>query len=95
MYLSYEQVAATSTVKTQSDLTIPENASHAELQADTSDIRYTMDNSTDPTQATGMVLQPEDQPKQFVIDDIRRIKFVRGSGSDGKLNIHYFAGRDV
>ena len=95
MYLGFEQEAATSSEKTVSDLTIPVRATHAELQADTQDVRYTMDNSTTPTQTSGMVLQPEDQPKQFGIDDVRRIRFVRGAGSDGNLNLHYFGGRDV
>lgn len=95
MYLSYEQVVADATVKDKDDLTIPGNATHAELQADTQQIRYTMDDTTAPTASSGMVLVVDDDPKTFLIEDILRIKFIRGAGSDGNLNVHYFGGRDV
>lgn len=95
MYLSHEQVSATASVKTASALTIPAKATHAELQADTSDIRYTMDNTTDPTVSSGMVLLTTEDPALFLIEDVYRIRFIRGSGTNGNLNIHYIAGRDI
>jgi len=95
MFLSFQQVAATSSVKTQSALTIPGGATHAELQACTQNVRYTMDNTTDPTQTSGMVLITTESPKLFLIEDVKRIRFVRGAGSDGNLNIHYVGGRNV
>jgi len=95
MYLSHEQVAATAAVKDVDDLTVPAKATHAELQADTSDIRYTMDNATDPTQTSGMILLTTEDPMLFLIEDINRIRFTRGSGSNGNLNVHYVAGRDI
>jgi hypothetical protein len=97
MYLSAEQVAVTNSAKDVSDLTIPGNATHAELQATTSSVpvRYTMDDSTTPTVSVGMLLLAEGEPKTFLVEDIRRIKFIRGAGSDGTLDIHYFGGRDV
>ena len=95
MYLSFEQIEADDTVKDVSDLTVPANATGAELQADTQDVRYTMDDNTDPSESSGMILGTTHDPKEFLIMDVRRIRFIRGAGSNGKLNIHYFAGRDV
>lgn len=96
MYLGFEQVAADATVKNAADdLTIPSSVTHAELQADTTDVRYTMDASTNPTASSGMILAVGDKPKLFVIDDILRIRFIRGGGSNGNLNIHYLGGRDI
>ena len=95
MFLSYEKVAATDAVKTESDLTIPGNATAVEIQADTQNVRYTMDGSTDPAQATGMLFLTTEPPKTFNIEDLKRIRFVRGNASSGVLNLHYFAGRDI
>ncbi len=94
-YVGYEQEAATDTVKTVSSLTVPANATLVELQADTQDVRYTMDNATDPSQTSGMVLLTTHVPKLFSVEDLRRIRFVRGAGSNGNLNLHYYTGRDV
>jgi hypothetical protein len=95
MYVGYEQVTATAATKTVNDLTVPSNATHAELQADTQNVRYTMDNSSGPSQTVGMVLVTTHAPKLFLIEDIRRIRFQRGAGSDGVLNVHYISGRNV
>lgn len=94
-FLSAERVAATSAVKTADDLTIPNNASQVVLQSDTQDVRYTMDGSTVPTQTSGMILIVGEQPEDFLINDLYKIQFTRGAGSDGYLNLHYYAGRDV
>ncbi len=88
-FLGYEQVTVSDSVLTVDDLTIPTNATHAELQAQTQAVNYTMDGSTDPTQDTGMILAVGDPPKTFPIEEIRAIKFVRGAASDGQLNLHY------
>ena len=95
MYLNFEQVVASNAVKTLTSLTVPANATAAELQADTNPVRYTMDNATNPTQTSGMVMAVADQPKLFLIEDVNRMRFTRGAGADGNLNIHYLAGRDV
>lgn len=93
MYLAFTQVASSGAVKTVADLgTIPGNATHAELQSDTQDIRYTMDGETDPTSTSGMLLVTTHEPKTFLIDDVRNIRFTQGAGGAGKLNIHYFGG---
>lgn len=92
---SFQRVASDGTVKTVSSLTIPAKATHAELQADTQSIKYTMDNTTDPSSTVGMTFQTADVPKLFVIDDVRRIRFTQGAGGAGALNFHYFGGRDV
>lgn len=95
MFLKYEQVAATSAVKRAGTLSPPSDATHAELQASTQDVRYTMDNVTNPSQTSGMVLGTAHPPKTFLIEDVRRIRFTRGTASDGNLNIHYFGGRSI
>jgi hypothetical protein len=95
MFIGFQQVSATSAVKTATALTIPANATAVEIQADTQNVRYTMDNETNPAQSSGMIFLTTDCPKVFGIDDLRRIRFTRGAGSDGNLNFHYSAGRDV
>lgn len=94
-YISYEQVEADASVKDATDLTIPNNATHAELQSDTEAVRYTMDDTTNPSLGIGMLLNTADMPKPFLIEDIKRMKFTRGSGTAGNLNVHYFVGRNV
>ena len=96
MYIGCQRVAATSSVKTVSDLTVPAKATAVEIQSDTQDVRYTMDNSTAPvTGGPGMVFKAAMEPKLFSIGDLARIKFIRDAGSDGALNFHYIAGRDI
>lgn len=95
MYLSFQQVSVSSSVLTVSSFTVPANATHVSLQADTQPVRYTMDNTTTPTASLGMILLVGLAPETFSVEDLRRIKVIRGAGSDAKLNVHYFAGRDV
>jgi hypothetical protein len=90
MFLSFEQVAATASVKTVSALTVPAGAAHVEIQATVQNVSYTMDDSTDPTQTAGMFLLTTHGPKLFHAEDVRRIRFVRAAGSDGALNLHYY-----
>jgi len=93
MHLSFQQINPT-TVKTAADLTIPAGATHAELSASVDTIMYTMDNSTTPSATVGMAMNPYHSNKIFLIEDIKRIKFIAG-GAGAKLNISYFAGRDI
>lgn len=92
-YLLHEEIVASAAVKDASSLNIPSTATSARLQADTSDIRYTMDGSN-PTQTSGMVLVNGLEPEDFLIQDVYNIRFTRGSASDGNLNIHYYNGND-
>ena len=95
MFLSYQQVSVSNAVLTVSSFTVPAKATHVELQADTAGVRYTMDNSTAPTTSSGMVLLITEAPRLFLIQDLSRIKIIRSGAADAKLNVHYFAGRDV
>jgi len=97
MYIGFERIVATAAVKTVAALTIPAGAHGAELQSDTNHVRYTMTNGNpNPTAIDGMLLLTTDGPKQFLIEDIRRIAFTRdGVVNNGSLNIHYFAGRNL
>jgi len=95
MFLLFESVAATLDPKTILDLSPPAKATGVVLQADVGDIRYTMDNSTAPTFESGMILRTTDAPQSFLIEDLKRIKFCRGTTPGALLNVHYFAGRDI
>lgn len=97
MFLSYQRVDATATVKTAADLTIPAKATHVELQADGGDVLYTMDDTTSPSTAApaGMRLQNGLRPETFLIEDLKRIKFVGEAATGSALSLHYFAGRDI
>ena len=94
-YLSYEQVAVSNVVLTAAALTIPAAATHVELQASGNNIGYTMDGATDPTDGangSGMILLTTAEPKLFLVEDLRNIRFVRHAAGDGNLNVHYYAG---
>jgi len=95
MFLSYERVRAIATVRTAAHLTIPANATFVELQATEQNVRYTMDNTTNPSQVVGMVLLTTEPPRRFVISDLKRIRFIRGAAADARLNLHYGSMRDV
>ena len=95
MYLRYEQVQATAVAQNSAAFTIPGNATQVELQACIQDVRYTMDGVTNPTQTTGMILLVGSDPKLFLIEDLQRIRFIRGAGANGNVNAHYLAGRNV
>jgi len=94
-YLGYEQISVSNSVLDIDDLTVTAHSTQAELQADTANVRYTMDGATDPTTSSGMLLLTTSDPKTFLIQDVFNIRFIRDGGSDAKLNIHYFAGRDI
>ena len=95
MYIGFKSVASSSAVKTAADLaTIPAKATSVELQAVTNHISLTMDNATDPTATAGMLLLTTSPPKEFLIEDLLRIRFIQVTGA-GVLNCHFLAGRDV
>jgi hypothetical protein len=95
VYLSYEQVAVDGTVKDVSDLTIPANATHAELQVDTQNMRYTLDGTIVPTGVVGFVMLTTEPPLLFLVEDLRNIQFTQTAAGAANLNIHYVAGRDI
>jgi len=88
-YIGFENIATTDDVKDVDDLTIPAESTHAELQAVTNHCSYTMDGSSEPDQDVGMKLLTTAEPKLFLIEDIKNIKFHRGAGTDGVLMVHY------
>ena len=87
MFIGYEQIAVSTSVLDVDDLTIPSGTSHAELQAGTNHVAYTMDG-TAPTSSTGMLLLTTEPPRLFLIEDVLRMKFIQRTGG-GTLNIHY------
>lgn len=96
MFLSYERVDVDTTVKTYAaNITAPDgDADCAELQADTANIRYTMDNSSNPSGSLprGMILLTTEPPRKFLKEDIVRMRFTCASAAG--LNIHWY-GRPV
>lgn len=97
-YLGYEQVVATVAVQVASGVTlpgVPANATSVQIQADTQPVRYTMDGVNNPAAGVGMLFRLTDPPKEFLIEDLLRMRWIRDAAIDGNLNLHYFAGRDV
>lgn len=96
MYLpTFQRVASSAAVKTVADITVPPKATSVEIQADTQAVRYTMDDETDPTSTLGMLFLTTEGPKEFLIEDLQRIRFTQGAGGAGALNFHFIAGRDI
>lgn len=97
MFVGYQQIQVGPGILTSTALTIPATATGAVIQAETQNIRYTMDNATSPTQTFGMVLRATtaafaaDVAKAFHIDDIQRIRFTSGAAGIAVLNVHYFS----
>ena len=95
MFIGYQQVNASGNVKTVANLTVPADTHGVLLQAETQNVRYTMDG-TNPTQTSGMLLiAGAEQPTEFSSEDLQRIRFMRGAATNGVLNLHYFSGRAI
>lgn len=95
MYLSYQQVASDGTVKTITVFTVPQGASFVEVQVDAQNVRYTMDlNNELPTSTKGMLFLTTEGPKEFMIEDFKRIRFTQVAAGAGNLNVH-FSGRTI
>ena len=95
MHLGFERVLVRNVALTAAAFTIPGNATHVELQADASSIRYTIDDVAIPTATNGMLLLVSEPPRLFLIEDLRRIRVIRSGANDVFLNVQYVAGRDV
>lgn len=95
MYVGYQQIDVLQAGITSGDLTIPPSATHAELRVETQSMRYIMDSKQSPTNTRGMLMLTTDEPKTFLIEDIKRIRAIRTGGGDAVLNIHYFGGREI
>lgn len=81
-------------MKRGTDVTIPAKATGVNIQADTQSVRYTMDG-TDPTSSSGMLFLTTTAPESFLIEDLKRLRFIAGAGGAGNLNFHFWAGRDI
>ena len=86
-FLDYEQVVADGTIKDNTALTIPALANWAMIQADTENIRYTLDGTTHPVSGKRLIVGLI--PEMVLIQDLKLIRFYREGGSNGNLNIHY------
>ncbi len=89
-FIGFEKVAVGDTVITESDFTIPSGTMRVHIQATTAAVAYTMDNSTDPDEDSGMVLVVGHVPLDFNIDDFLRIRLHRNTSTDGAVQVHYF-----
>lgn len=97
MYLSCQRVAVAAVVKDASAFTVPSGTTYVELQADTQNVRYTMDGTTTPsdTLPLGMLFLTTQPPRQFSIEDFQNIKFIQDVGGTAALNAHFYTGRDI
>ena len=86
-FISFEQVTATDSIKSSSDLTIPAAANFAMLQADTENVKFTLDGSTHPSYGKRLIVGLV--PEEIKISDLKNIRFIRESASNGNINIHY------
>ncbi len=95
-YLGHEQIAVSTSVLTVASFTIPAKTIHIELMAGGANaVRYTMDDSNNPTVTSGMLLRVTDPPKSFEVADVKRIRFIRDAAADTTLEVHYFTARDI
>jgi hypothetical protein len=95
MFLHFQSILVNGNVKDADDLEIPDRCTGAQIMAIDNDIRYTMDGSTTPSDSVGMVLMKGDAPKEFDLDDLRNMKFIRGTSSNAYLGIHFRGVRDT
>jgi hypothetical protein len=95
-FIGYEQIATGPVLGTFADLTIPPNTVRAYIQAETANVRYTMDgDGVNPTVITGMLLLQGLAPEWFEREDLARIRFIGDGGGVGRLNIHYYGTVDA
>ena len=94
-YIGYEQVAVAGVVVDFTSFTLPAgSATHVELQAETANIRYTMDGTV-PTGTVGMLLINGAGPLAFLIEDLLTARFFGDGGAAAMLHVHYFTGRSI
>lgn len=86
-FIGFEQVEADGTAKSAANLTIPALATFAMLQADTQNVRYTLDGEKTPIEGKRLIVGL--MPERVLIEDLKNILFCREGGSNGKINIHY------
>lgn len=91
-FVGYQQVTFGAVVQTAAaNLNIPPTTIRAQLQADTADMRYTMDgNAIRPTPVEGMLLLNGLAPEWFEIEDLNNLRFMGDGGAVGQLNVHYW-----
>jgi len=96
MIIGYERVIADATVKTATAFSIPDRATRAIVQCEDFNVRFTMDNATDPSASVGFLMQ-QGTWYEFPIEDFKRIRFTvkNGGTNQAPMNIHYATGRDV
>ncbi len=93
--IGFERVRAGPGVQTVAALTVPGNCTHVEVQADTADIRYTLDGATDPSHAVGFIFEAGAVVTTPILrEDLANIRFIE-AGANAWLSVHYYAGRDV
>jgi hypothetical protein len=91
--LGYQRIAAAN-LATAIAPTIPAGTREIHMQADTQNIRYTLDGTT-PTATNGMILVAGAHQPQVIrlSQSLHAIKFILESGSPN-LNLHYFGQSD-
>lgn len=90
-FIGFENMTVTAAVKSVQAFTPPVTGilTSVALQAQTQNVRYTMDDATDPTVSTGMLLLTGQPPESFSVEDFQRIRFIRDGGANADLAVHY------
>jgi hypothetical protein len=77
-------------VAATASLTIPPTCVFAELQADTTRVRYRCDQ-VDPAVGVGMILHLNQPPLAMLVEDLRNLRMIRDAGAGGCfVNITYY-----
>ena len=89
-FLGFENMTVTDAVKQVQAFTVPAGVlTSVALQAQTQNVRYTMDGSTNPTVSVGMLLLTGQPPESFTVEDFQKIRFIRDGGANADLVVHY------
>jgi hypothetical protein len=85
--IGYEQLTISSTAL---NLNVPKNALRAVIGVESQSIRW-RDDGTDPTDAIGMLQKADIFFEIYGPEAMAAFKAIRATGSDGTLNVSYYA----
>lgn len=84
-------MARDATISTATTLTLPSDATGVMLQADTADVRFTIDGTT-PTSTLGLILSSSAAPLRVDLYPGAEVKVISATGA---INYQYFRTEDV
>ena len=91
MFVGYQRVAVGAAVTNLAGVAVvPAGTVRVQVQADLLNVRYTMDNATNPAVGVGMLLIVGQPPEWFEVQDFLRMRAISVGALSG-LNVHYYA----